>query len=266
MEPNSNFLDFLIVDDKLRSKLKRFIKLDFRCKNFDEFYSSFQSQISDFLNFVSPDVAICYHAFAEKGEMDLAYRVLNGAYELTLDDLTGLQTRKHLNHRLRSLERELCNGGNTFSVAMGDIDNFKGVNDKYGHLIGDEVLRRLKVVFDESIRPFDSVYRWGGEEFAFIFPETEILDAYHIVERVRKCVEDRLVVGIDSDCNEFEVFDLAKRSPFKNYDTFVPISCSFGVSEFSYESRCVVNLMELADEALFVSKKSGKNQVSMSKK
>ena len=240
--------------------------MNLRENNFDKFHLEFQNQIADFLSFVSSDIAISYHAFVKSGDLELAYRVLNGAYELTLDDLTGLQMRRHLGHRLRSLERALCNGGDTFSVAMGDIDNFKSINDRYGHLIGDEVLKRLKDVFDESIRPFDSVYRWGGEEFAFIFPNTEILDAYHIVERVRKNVGERLVVGIDSSFNEFEVFDLGKRSPLKNYDQLVPISCSFGVSEFSYENRCVVNLMELADEALLISKNSGKNVVSMNKR
>jgi len=243
--------------------LLSFLKLDLRTDNLNDYYRSAVYEIGDFLKFVSQDIRFCYNKFVEQNDFEAAFRCLNGVYISTLDKLTGLETRKHLDHRLFSLEKRLSETGETFSVAIGDIDNFKQVNDVYGHSTGDEVLKRVKRIFEDSLRPLDSVYRWGGEEFAFIFPNTGILDAYYTVERVRKNIESRLKLGISSSSETPIIFDSSKISIIEDFKNFLPISCSFGVSEYSSDCvNSVVDLLALADEAMYISKNSGKNCVT----
>ncbi len=134
------------------------------------------------------------------------------------------------------LERPLC-------IIMADIDDFKKLNDTYGHLAGDMVLINVARVIKESVRQIDVASRYGGEEFAIILPSTEIHEALIVAERVRECIESTSVVH---DSTELKV------------------TISIGVTQYDpARDKSKTSLIERADKALYLSKRNGKNMVSI---
>jgi diguanylate cyclase (GGDEF)-like protein len=116
--------------------------------------------------------------------------------EVRTDPLTGVNNRRGLDD---ALSAQLALKGRyqcDFSVAMFDIDHFKQVNDKEGHLYGDHVLQELSRLFDECIRDTDLVARYGGEEFVVLMPHTELAGASGFAERLRIQVAQRLAITI----------------------------------------------------------------------
>jgi diguanylate cyclase (GGDEF)-like protein len=107
------------------------------------------------------------------------------------DFVTGLWNRRYFYLRLDEEEARASRKKTPLCVAMIDVDDFKAVNDKYGHAAGDLLLSELAAIFKKNIRATDIVTRWGGDEFAVIFSETSLADAYEIMERVRCKIEER---------------------------------------------------------------------------
>ena len=107
------------------------------------------------------------------------------------DPLTGLWNRRYFYQRLAAEERRASRRKTPVCVAMIDIDNFKAINDKYGHAAGDLVLSELAAIFRNTVRATDIVTRWGGDEFAIIFPRASLPAAYAVMERIRDKVEAR---------------------------------------------------------------------------
>lgn len=107
-----------------------------------------------------------------------------------LDTLTGLHNRRSFESRfwLRRTARELAGAGRW--LGMVDIDNFKEVNDRFGHLFGDEVLRRVAQAIRSAVRPSDRVFRFGGEEFAVLLERVPDDDAHEAFERLRRAIEN----------------------------------------------------------------------------
>ena len=128
------------------------------------------------------------------------------------------------------------------SLIMMDIDNFKKINDTYGHLTGDLILKRLAATLQETVRTIDIPARYGGEEFVVILPETNKEDACVIAERVRKKISE-IVVKIDET------------------QTLSP-TVSMGVAQYSTDGQEAKELINAADTALYYSKHNGKNMVS----
>jgi diguanylate cyclase (GGDEF)-like protein len=106
------------------------------------------------------------------------------------DSLTGLANRRQLDERLEALVREARKSGTVVSVALADVDHFKGINDRFSHAVGDEVLRCVGEVLRGHCRLGDLVGRYGGEEFMMVFRHLEIRAASEICERVRRSIED----------------------------------------------------------------------------
>lgn len=152
-----------------------------------------------------------------------------------IDGLTKLYNRSYLlikiNDELKRYKRYKI----TFSLIMLDIDDLKKINDRYGHQKGDEVLRKFGLILKNSRQDLDICARYGGDEFTIILPHTHINVARIIAERLRRKVEDS----------------------FKNK---VKITISIGVSNCPDDSTTLKGLIKRADEALFESKKSGKNK------
>ncbi|WP_425801048.1 GGDEF domain-containing protein [Desulfitobacterium sp. Sab5] len=112
------------------------------------------------------------------------------ALRATLDSLTGLGNRGMFYLDLKNETHKYLKGAQSvFSLALIDVDNFKAVNDRYGHPAGDSVLRQLASIFENSIRVSDAVVRWGGEEFAIILSNTGHDGAVAFLERIRGIVE-----------------------------------------------------------------------------
>lgn len=155
---------------------------------------------------------------------------------MTTDKLTGISNRRKFDLLLENWIDLSIRYDNIFSIVMFDIDNFKNVNDVYGHIIGDEVLVKTCEVVSENIRSCDFFSRWGGEEFVILLPNTNIERSYELAERIRIKISET------------------------NYPKNQKLTCSFGVSQ--YEKKYTANeIMESTDKLLYKAKKSGKNIV-----
>jgi diguanylate cyclase (GGDEF)-like protein len=156
------------------------------------------------------------------------------------DGLTGLANRRHCEDALGAeLARALRFGG-PLSIVLGDLDDFKSVNDEHGHPVGDTVLREFSRVLESSVRDVDVAGRWGGEEFLLVLTGTDARGAVRLAERVRNYLEGRTLLTPEG--------------------VPVRITASFGVAE--YEGGWdVEELVAAADAALYEAKRSGKNRV-----
>lgn len=154
-----------------------------------------------------------------------------------VDPLTKLHTRYYFSKLLGIQFENSTNFKAPLSVAMCDIDDFKRINDTYGHLMGDEVLKKIARIFRENVRSTDVLGRFGGEEFIMLFPGSDVDETMSILERLRRLIRD---------IEEF---------PFK-------ITLSYGVSNYptsdvaSYEQ-----LIQNADIALYHAKRTGKDRI-----
>ncbi len=156
------------------------------------------------------------------------------------DELTGLYNHRSFHERL---EEEIARGsrfGGTFSLIMMDIDLFKAYNDIYGHLAGDQVLRKVGRYLQTSIRSIDLAFRYGGEEFAVILPEARLDDAYKVAERIRKTIES------------------------KTSSRAMPITTSLGVGNWPNDGVMKEEVIGLADAALYRAKQTGRNRTCLS--
>ena len=152
----------------------------------------------------------------------------------TVDTLTGIYNRQKFNERYEAEFSRAKRYGCNFSLIIYDIDHFKSVNDNYGHLVGDTVLREMSANVAQQIRRSDLFARWGGEEFIILLPETNLQGAAIAAEKIRVSVEKQ----------HFE--EVGRKT------------CSFGVAE--YLKGCN-NVISLADMALYHAKNNGRNQV-----
>lgn len=158
------------------------------------------------------------------------------------DFLTGVYSRKYAQVVLEDCYRLYCETGKVFSVAIGDVDFFKSVNDEYGHEAGDIVLKQLGTLFMEYMRESDVVSRWGGEEFLFIF-ETDLDNAVMVMERLNKKIEQTTIFIHEKE---------------------ISVTMTFGCTQIK-EAETVLELLHRADSYLYWGKKAGRNRVISSK-
>ncbi len=156
---------------------------------------------------------------------------------LKVDELTGLATRRHFTEFLEKMVSLSHRQERPLSLIMGDFDEFKKVNDTFGHLVGDRVLTAGGEIFRSEIRYEDMAGRIGGEEFAIVLPGIDLSGACNVAERIRGRVKS------------------LKLDPLKE-----PISVTLGVAQLKSEENAK-DLLESADKALYQGKKEGKNIV-----
>jgi diguanylate cyclase (GGDEF)-like protein len=156
------------------------------------------------------------------------------------DDLTGLANRRRFGESLSLEVSRAERFGGTLALVLADLDDFKRVNDLYGHQIGDEVLRRFADLMRESVREFDLAVRHGGEEFAVLVPETDLDGGVRLAERLAEALRGARFVSRAGE--QFTV------------------TSSFGVAAFP-AAGSAEQLMLAADRALYTAKKEGKNRV-----
>jgi diguanylate cyclase (GGDEF)-like protein len=160
---------------------------------------------------------------------------------MTVDALTQTHNRRYFNDVLEREYNRSLRYHRSLSLLLFDIDHFKQVNDTYGHVAGDSVLRQLALVVKPRLRAQDVLARVGGEEFAVLLPEIEIGGARVVAEKVRKLVE---AARFAVDNKEFGV------------------TVSVGVTMFDARVSSAAALYEMADKALYAAKNAGRNRVS----
>ena len=157
-----------------------------------------------------------------------------------VDGLTGLANRRHGEN---VLEAELARAerfGGPVTVVVADLDDFKDVNDRFGHLTGDSVLRDFGAVLRSTVRDVDLASRWGGEEFVLVLPGTDAEGGVHLAERVREQLRVRTILALDG--------------------TAIDVTASFGVAS-SAGRTSPEELLARADAALYEAKRAGKDRV-----
>jgi diguanylate cyclase (GGDEF)-like protein len=157
-----------------------------------------------------------------------------------VDSLTGLANRRSFENTLRAELARAARFGDSVCVVFADLDDFKQVNDRYGHAAGDEVLKAFAAALEGTVRESDVAGRWGGEEFALVLPGTDIEGGARLAERARTSIESCEVAMPDGE--------------------HLAVTASFGVAAYP-ESHELGELLAAADSALYAAKREGKNRV-----
>jgi diguanylate cyclase (GGDEF)-like protein len=172
-------------------------------------------------------------------ELDKGHQALQEAS--IRDSLTGLCNRREFDRRLRD-ELERCERyRHPLSLLMLDLDHFKAINDRYGHPVGDKVLREVADIVKHALRASDEVARHGGEEFAVILPETDKFVAGVLAQRIREVVATHAFSGDGT------------RS--------LSVTVSIGLAGFPNDAKSGEGLIAAADSALYDAKRAGRNRV-----
>lgn len=172
---------------------------------------------------------------AELRRSELRYRELS----LT-DELTGLFNARHFFRQMQAECERALRYSHPLALCVMDVDNFKIYNDTYGHLSGDAVLSELGRIIQRLIRDADSAYRYGGEEFILLLPETQPDEAVRVAERIRTVFNEHAF--------------------FPKNGTEVHVTLSLGVTRFKCGAESPSNFLERADRNMYTAKKNGRNR------
>jgi len=156
------------------------------------------------------------------------------------DLLTGLSNRRDIIEKMEKERERHLRRGKPFTVILGDIDNFKNLNDKFGHDAGDYVLKTIGRILKNQVRGIDCPSRWGGEEFLIMLVETDIEGGQRVAERIRRKIEN---------------------TKFKYRKTELPVTMTFGLGIYQSTDDNIDVCIKRADEALYEGKHQGKNRV-----
>ena len=156
------------------------------------------------------------------------------------DGLTGVFNRRYFESRLVDEVTRAARYGGGVSVLMVDLDHFKKINDDFGHMLGDDVLRAVSAIFVRQLRKVDVVCRYGGEEFAVVLPATHGASAATVADKLRRVVANAEFPGV----------------PY-------PVTVSVGVAEFPANGITRDDVVRAADAALYAAKEAGRNQICL---
>ncbi|WP_006717200.1 GGDEF domain-containing protein [Desulfitobacterium metallireducens] len=169
------------------------------------------------------------------------------ALNATMDPLTGLGN-KGLFYYFLKYQIQKCKKGTQlkepnylFSLAMIDIDNFKALNDTYGHLAGDSVLKNIARIFERNVRSSDAIIRWGGEEFAIVLPGTEDEGALVFLERIREIIAN---------------YNFGPEVQSQKVTVSVGVVSSRNLEHIKDENEIIDDIVQRADQALYHAKKT----------
>jgi len=175
--------------------------------------------------------------------------LFEASYSLAFHDtLTGVLSR-------RAMEQEILRLGNKYTIAMVDIDHFKRVNDTYGHQVGDDVLKMISSMISKNIQS-GKVFRYGGEEFAVIFPRKSPDEVIEQLDTLRMNIEKRPLIIRGKDRPKKKPKRITNR---KKGEGSINITVSIGVAEKTEKTRSAVEVIEEADKALYKAKRNGRN-------
>lgn len=156
------------------------------------------------------------------------------------DPLTGADNRRRFMERVEVEMGRTKRGGTPFSVLALDLDNFKSINDRFGHQVGDDILKNFVEKCLDSIRPYDGVARVGGEEFMILLPQTSLEGARVIAERLRSTVAN---------------------TAFNGLQRLTEVTVSIGISQSARDGDTIEAILRVADQRLYHAKHQGRNRV-----
>jgi diguanylate cyclase (GGDEF)-like protein len=184
-----------------------------------------------------------FHYLAEQAAVSIENVGLHETVErqAVTDELTGLFNRRRFQEAMATEVERSKRFGQPVGLVLLDLDDFKAVNDTYGHQQGDLVLREVARVLRETSREIDEPARYGGEELAVVLPGTDLEGAYNLAERVRAGIEELALPLLDGDGN-------------------LRVTASFGVATLPGSADDMRDLVAAADEALYRAKRAGKNR------
>ena len=159
------------------------------------------------------------------------------------DQLTDAYTKSYFHERAQEEKERFNRGDKRFSIAFLDLDDFKDINDTYGHLVGDEVLKGFAQFLYQNLRKIDQVYRFGGDEFLVLFPETNAQEAHYVLQRLKE--------KFDSNFTNL------------NLEQEIEVDFSSGIAAIQERSEDIEDLLRKADQALYDVKQSGKGTVKI---
>jgi two-component system cell cycle response regulator len=166
-------------------------------------------------------------------------------YRATHDNLTGMVHRGVIMDTLRRERARQAREGGSFGIVLVDLDHFKYVNDTHGHLAGDDVLREAAQRMMGCVRPYDSVGRYGGEEFLIVVPSSDAMGTMGLAERMRRAIEAK---------------------PMVTNSVSIAVTASFGVTASIDKSPLdAQEILRLADAALYRAKERGRNRVELAR-
>lgn len=174
----------------------------------------------------------------------LQAEVIRAREDALSDGLTGLANRRRFDTALLSCLAEVADQPSGPSLLMADIDHFKKVNDSYGHLFGDKVIRSIAQILKDNVRGNDLAARYGGEEFVILLPDTPLAGARAVAEKIRNTVAGCRILRNGSS------------------EPIAAISISIGVAHYC-GSEAPAEFVSRADAALYASKAQGRNRVTV---
>jgi len=197
-----------------------------------------QRELNEQLQKVNDDLELAYETVNKTNrELMVAYNKLERLARH--DELTNLYNRRVMEELIAIEVKRTYRTRRGFALAIADLDDFKYINDTYGHDCGDLVLKQLATILRSSLRTTDYAGRWGGEEFLLLFPETTCSGAKVVMERIRRLVEKEKII----------------------YEgTTIHVTITIGFS-YQHEDFARDELLHKADQALYQGKRSGKNRV-----
>ena len=180
-----------------------------------------------------------------KQEVEKLNRELESAKgEAMIDPMTGILNRRGFEKTTSRILDESTASGKETCLLMVDIDHFKKINDTYGHLVGDKVIRAVAEMLKSKVKGQDSVARLGGEEFAVLLPETPAAGAFAVAEHIRQSIENGKIRRIDSQ------------------ETIGAVTVSIGIASILPDED-INQLLNQADKALYASKTRGRNRTTI---
>lgn len=199
------------------------------------------------LEFASPieehitGLLVLVHIFCN--QLFLLLKIRNFEYHAIKDDITQAYNQKYLRTFIQNEIERARRFTSVFSIIFFDLDNLKAVNEKYGHLVGTEVLKEVAEILRDNVRKIDVLSRFGGDEFVIVLLHTEGQRAFEACERIREKVNNHVFL--------------------KDKELYLKIGGSFGISSFPKDGGTVEDLISKADKAMYDVKHKGKNGIKI---
>jgi diguanylate cyclase (GGDEF)-like protein len=212
----------------------------------------------------TPDHARLEAAYADQVAIALENaRLFAQTQELAITDpLTGLYNRRFFFSQAKAEFERARRYQGPLSIIMLDIDDFKKINDTYGHLIGDQVLQSLAKLCRENVREIDVVGRYGGEEFVILLPETPLVTSQTATPAVNN-TSDEVSINSGAVTAAERLRRKVAQTPIPTEKGILQITISLGVAEYQADINSPEMLLDHADKALYIAKQTGKNRVAI---